>query len=305
MDTPRLVALGSCYVDYNIGDFPARTAAQEESELIGGAYENVAGGSAVNFCRLAGRLGIAPSFVGVTGKDVMAQTLRLLLERDGVEVHIAQIEGEQTNVGWNVTETGGIHRMDIIGTANAAMRPETVMPALQSALNGADYLYLGGVFKLKGLLPAYDDIAAMAHEQGVQVVVDHGRLPAETSEETRQTVRRLVSAADYYFPSKNEFLAVWDFQSIEQGIRQLQQQAPDLTVIVKNGADGAVFMQDGEVAAVRPPRIVQGGDVTGAGDSFNAGVIAAHAAGRELPESVAFGCAVAVAKISGQPLPQL
>ncbi len=56
------------------------------------------------------------------------------------------------------------------------------------------------------------------------------------------------------------------------------------------------------VATIKAEKII---NATGAGDSFNAGVMAALAQERPLVGAVQYGCSVAAARISAQTIPQL
>ena len=74
------------------------------------------------------------------------------------------------------------------------------------------------------------------------------------------------------------------------------------TIIVKCAEEGAYGIENGEVVhmfafSVRPRNTV------GAGDSFNAGMIAAQSVGLTLRKSMEFACAVAALKISRDELP--
>jgi ribokinase len=61
-------------------------------------------------------------------------------------------------------------------------------------------------------------------------------------------------------------------------------------VVVKLGAEGAVAFGSGEVVSVAAPA-VDAVDATGAGDSFDAGFLAAWLSGAGLERSLALGCA--------------
>jgi sugar/nucleoside kinase (ribokinase family) len=113
-------------------------------------------------------------------------------------------------------------------------------------------------------------------------------------------IRTLIPKADYYFPSTDEFLALWGAPNIEAGL--LGRDWGRAQVALKDGAQGAWVVIDG--AAVRVPSYpVIPQNTVGAGDAFNAGVIAAVQSGIDFAEAVRYGCATAALKISRSTLP--
>src|SRR5262249_4542625 len=65
-------------------------------------------------------------------------------------------------------------------------------------------------------------------------------------------------------------------------------------LVVKLGERGALCADGTRRYLVRPPPVTVA-DTTGAGDCFNAGVIAGLLSGEDLPSAVALGCAVGAA----------
>jgi sugar/nucleoside kinase (ribokinase family) len=302
----EVIAIGTCYVDTNLPNYPfASTGIPAEVELVGGHYETVAGGSAVNFCRFLGNFGLRTAFIGMAGKDTNGDSLERALELSGVTSSLVRNETVLTNISFNMTNTEGEHIMLVAGTANAALNGETVLPKLQETLDGTKMVYLGGCFKLKNLAPAFDEIATITQKHGKSLVVDHGRIPQDLSDDMNKAVKQLVRGSRYYLPSRDEFCSLWGVGSIEEGIQYLHSEAPSLTVIVKDGANGAWYYEDGRVhhAPARPvERVV---DATGAGDSFNAGFMTAINEGISLSGAVVYACRVGAAKVSGQVMPSL
>lgn len=78
-----------------------------------------------------------------------------------------------------------------------------------------------------------------------------------------------------------------------------------MVVVVKDGKNGAVMVENDICKRVPASDIGPAHELTGAGDSFNAGVIAAILGGKRLDQAVVYGCAVAGAKIARLPLPRL
>lgn len=306
MKTFDVVAVGSCYVDMNASDYPIGQAGiANETELVGGEYETVSGGSAVNFCRLVGALGLQSAFIGVVGKDSMGDMLEGLLVTEGVRPKLVRKSEVQTNVSFNMTSPSGGHIMCVAGTANASLSPDDVLPVLRDTASNAGAIYLGGCFKLKSFVGSFLAITEIAQENNAALFVDHGRIPRDIAPQMIAGVQELVLGADYYLTSRGEFIQLWGVSEIEEGMRLLHGKAPKLTVVVKDGANGAYYSEQGEARHVATSKVDTVLNLTGAGDSFNAGFMAAISAAHPLPAAVAYGCTVAAAKISGQSIPQL
>jgi sugar/nucleoside kinase (ribokinase family) len=87
-------------------------------------------------------------------------------------------------------------------------------------------------------------------------------------------------------------LGVAGTAALEQAVSALIAAGPRL--VVKLGERGALCADGARRYLVRPPPVTVA-DSTGAGDCFNAGVIAGLLSGEDLPSAVALGCAVGAA----------
>lgn len=304
MKQVEVIAIGTCYVDTNLPNYPfASTGIPAETELVGEHYETVAGGSAVNFCRFLGGFGLRTAFIGMAGKDTNGDSLETSLQSSGVIPSLVRNDSVLTNISFNMTNAEGKHIMLVAGTANAALNGETVLPKLREMLNVTKMVYLGGCFKLKNLAPVFDEIANVTREHGKSLVVDHGRIPPVLGDDVRDAVKQLVRGSRYYLPSRDEFCALWGVESIEVGIQRLQSEAPNLTVVVKDGANGAWYFEADQLQHIPAQPVEKIVDATGAGDSFNAGFMTAVSKDASLAEAIRYACSVGAAKVSGQTIP--
>jgi len=303
----RVAAFGACYVDINVPNYPfADSGIPAEVELIGDEHEVVSGGSAVNFCRMLGNLGLDTTFVGVAGdeNDLMGDVLTTLLSREGVTAALIRQQGALTNLGYNLTNKSGKHIMCISGTANAALSSETVLPKLQEIAAEMQMIYAGGCFKLKAFMQGFEELPRHIGDS-TTLTVDHGRVPKDLSPDMARVVRQFVLQADYYLPSRDEFCTFWNTPSIEAGLELLHAAAPELTVVVKDGPNGAYYRDDTGIQHALGLPVEHILNLTGAGDSFNAGFIRGIAAKKSVGEAATYANHVAAAKISGRPIPQL
>lgn len=301
-----VIAFGSCYVDTNARDYPfGGNGISKETELIGSHYETVAGGSAVNFCRLLQKFGLTSAFIGMAGSDKNGDTLETLLQESGIRSALIRESDLLTNISFNMTNPQGAHIMLVAGTANAALHPDIVFPKLGKIIQNTKILYLGSCFKLIKFADAFDQLIDLTKEHHVDLVVDHGRIPKDVSQEMLVAVKRLVQHAAYYFSSRDEFCQLWKVEDIEIGLQGLHKQTSQVRTIVKDSANGAYYWANGSVQHVDAVKVEKVIDVTGAGDSFNAGVMTAVVKGFTIDKAVTYGCEVAAAKISGKHIPHI
>ena len=296
-----IIGIGSIYLDINAPNFPfTKDGIKIETEVVGGEYEAVPGSSAVNFSRLCAQLELESIFVGKVGNDTVGRLLPTLLKEAGVTPQLITSAEVSTNVAINLANPEGDLLGMVVGSANQSLHASEVLEKVTSLLDDAEYLYLGGCLKLKTLIPAYEKLVQIAKAHNVKVIVDHGRVTNSVTSEERVHVKNLVRQADYYFPSKDELCDLWEVATIEEGLQKLAT----INTIVKDSTNGAWALVDGQAFNV-PCFTVKAQHVVGAGDSFNAGFMAAQKMGKNLEESMRFGCAVAALKISRPALPTL
>ncbi len=297
-----LIAVGAVYVDINCPEFPLGTEGlRPETETVGGDYALAPGGSAVNFALLCSSLGLATELIGKVGADAMGELLLDLLRDSGVRPHLIVDKGVTTNVSMNLVDQAGRSVMAVVGDANRSLGPTEVVDTTTGRLPTSAFLYLGGCFKLSRLLPAFDELVGLAKASGTQVIMDHGRLNASVTEDERVMVRRLAQRVDYYLPSRLDLLHLWRADSIDRCMRALDADIAG-TLVVKDGERGAVTVIDDEVVRV-PAYDVNPIHTVGAGDTFNAGLIAAMSHGQVLLDAIRFACASAALSISRPELP--
>jgi len=158
-------------------------------------------------------------------------------------------------------------------------------PQLDAALEHFDAIYLSGI-SLAILPPAdrerlTDRLAACA-AQGVQILFDGNYRPAlwQNRSETRAAYARLLPHVHLALMTDDDERALWDDADIEATIARLQT-AGVKNIIIKRGAEGALYAAGDERIAVAGERVARVIDTTSAGDAFNAGYLARYLQGAE------------------------
>jgi ribokinase len=296
MKQPRLLSLGTIYIDINCINFPFDKALFANRETTGNEYLLELGGSALNFAKIASKLQIQTTFIGKVGDDAMGKQLVHLFKENKINPAIVVDPHVQTNLAIHYIHPDGSSIMTSSGSANQNLTYENALLMMNMHAKHIDYLYLGGCFKLKQLLPSLPEIAKTAKEKGMQIVLDHGRINNTVSQEDITYIYNLLPFVDIYLPSIDEFFELWDVKDIDEGYAKVKKISKAL-VVIKQGDLGAVgFHNDKKIAIPAFP--VQAINTVGAGDSFNAGLIKAHSNGTGLSECIQYACATAAAKIT-------
>jgi ribokinase len=242
----------------------------------------VLGGSGGIVAAGAARLGLRVAIAGCVGDDALGRAMLAAL--DGVDVSAVRMGAEPTGVSVGLARPGDRAVLTALG-ALAEFRAEHVPDALLAA---ARWVHVTSPFLQPGL-----DVAAVAARAAGTTSLDPGWDPHERWELAWE-------GFDVLLPNAQEAQRLSGEDDVEAAARSLAAKGP--TVVVKRGADGALAVGGGVDRAVpseagdrdvvrvaAPP--VDPVDATGAGDSFDAGFLAARLAGEDLAGALALGCA--------------
>lgn len=301
--TKKIVSFGAIYCDINYTRFPLPDQLQLDTEIVGSDYSVELGGSAVIFARVASSLGMEPVFIGKIGVDMMGSAVTKLMEEEHITPSFITNINVSTNISSNFVRGDGKSLMTVAGSANQEMTGDEVKNKLFENLPQVQYLYLGGSFKLKNVLPFYQQIILKAKSNGVKIILDHGRVTNATSEEDKKIIRDNIQHIDYYLPSRDELLSVWGETDIKTAMMNIKSKMGGV-IVVKDSTNGSLGIATDEIVEcpIFPVALL---NTVGAGDSFNAGFVFAQSEGLHLLESLRFASATAALKISRFELPSL
>lgn len=236
------------------------------------------GGSVFNTAVALGRLGARVALISGVSEDLFGAMLAGGLTASGVETGCLIRSARPTTLAF-VTLTDGEARYAFYdeATAGRMLTPDDI-PALPppDATGGA--LFLGGIsLAVEPCASAYEALAR--REAGRRLIVlDPNIRPGFIADEAafRARLGRLMALADIVKLSGDDL----DWISGPEGevtdrARGLLTLGPGLIVLTR-GAEGAVALRPaGEVRV--PARLAQVVDTVGAGDTFNAGLLASLA----------------------------
>ena len=226
----------------------------------------VPGGSSTIVAAGAARLGLPTSLVAAVGDDLFGRFMLDAMAERGVDTGGCVIRADVAT-GLTVALTRGDDRAILTAPgAIATLRAEDVDGV---RLRRATHLHVGSYFLLEALRPGLGELVRTARAAGATVSLDPQGDPAGGWD---GGMRDLLPSIDVLFVNETEAAAI---DGARAGL-----------VVVKRGARGA---SAGGVD-VAPPA-VDAVDATGAGDSFDAGFLAAWLAGEPVEQALRLGCA--------------
>jgi sugar/nucleoside kinase (ribokinase family) len=278
-----LVILGDCNPDVLVVGGDVTPAFGQEEKLVG-SVSLVIGGSAAITAVAAARLGLSVALVAVVGADAAGEFMLAQLVREGVDTAAITVRQDQPT-GMTVALSRGADRaiLTALGTIPSLDAPD--VPA--ALLTAARHVHVSSYFLIEHTLGlGLAGLFAAARAAGAATSLDTNWDPAGGWGGAQ--LREVLAETSLLLPNEGEALRISGAADLDAAVGVLTGWGPDL--VVKLGARGALCAQGSrrDVAKLDPVTPV---DATGAGDCFNAGLIAGLAEGLALAEAARLGCA--------------
>ncbi len=276
--------VGDCNPDVLVlGDDVTPSFGQQEKLVEG--ISMVIGGSAAITAVAAARLGLSVRLVAAVGADPAGDFLLGQLSREGVDTAAVAVRDDMPT-GMTIALSRGTDRA--ILTALGAVASLTTQDVPAPLLARARHVHVSSYFLLEHALgPGLAAILAAARAAGATTSLDTNWDPA--GKWGGDHLSASLAHTDVLLPNEAEALRIAGEPSLPAAAQALTAAGARLAVkLGERGvlcADGAVWHR-AELPPVTPV------DSTGAGDCFNAGLIAGLLRGLVLPDAAALGCAV-------------
>lgn len=246
-----------------------------QAEQLLTAADLVLGGSAAITAAGCARLGLRTALYAAVGDDVFGRLVRADLAERGVTLLAADGHGEPTGLTVVLSEPDDRGMLTLLGTISA-LRPSDISDEL---LGRADHVHVASMYLQPALTSGLAGIFARARKIGCTTSLDTNWDPAEKWE----SLTEILASTDVFLPNEAELLAITRADDPDAGAATLVEAGT--AVVMKDGARGArAWWPGGSCAA--PGRAVEVVDTTGAGDSFNAGFLAARLSGLDMAAAV-------------------
>ncbi|MBC2771647.1 sugar kinase [Rhizobium sp. AQ_MP] len=237
-------------------------------------------------------------YVSAVGNDGLSDRLLDFLISQGIgTTHVRRLADKTIGL-YYITLKDGERSFTYWRNDSAAKRLASDPAALARALDGADVAYWSGI--TLAILPNQDRLAlieALSHfaGRGGTVVFDPNLRPRlwDNPDTMRGWIHRAAAVSDLCLPSFEDE-ATWFGDSDPAATARRYQAEGARRVIVKNGADDiTVAVNNSGLFKFPTPPVERVVDTTAAGDSFNAGYLAAELDGAALADAVAAGAELA------------
>lgn len=237
---------------------------------------------------------VTVSYLTVVGDDAISQDMVAGMRDSGINTDFVRTSPDKT-VGLYLISLNNGERSFSYWRGQSAARTLADDPGLLAqAMAASDLIYFSGI-TLAILEPGARAtlLAALADARaaGKAIAFDPNLRPKlwASADEMTSAIMQGATVSDVVLPSFEDE-AGWFSDASPEATATRYANAGAITVIVKNG-DQAVYFADGPTRGEVPVTPVADlVDTTAAGDSFNAGILAGHAAGLSLRDGIALAC---------------
>ncbi len=276
----QILSIGECMIEL----------ARQTDGRFGLAF----GGDTFNTAVYLARLGANIHYLTALGSDPYSREILQLAHDEGVSTtHIQVAEGR--SAGLYLIETDNGERSFWYWRENSPARDIFCGAGLAKALaaiQDASIIYFSGItlsLYADSGLDEFENALRRAKSRGARIIMDSNYRPRGWQIEkhsTQHIFERFWSLADIALPTFDDEQLLWDDQTADATIQRLSALGVG-EICVKLGSDGARVTADGTDHHIHTEMIPNPVDTTAAGDSFNAGYLAARLNGHSAQDAVA------------------
>jgi len=252
-----------------------------EREVLASGFEVTLGSSSAIVAHNLASLGVATGFITRVGRDELGRLALDRLAASGVDISKVVIAEGETKTGVTVLLHHGSERRILTypGTMFEMTRADLNFEYLASAR----HFHLSSLFLHRGLEADLPELFRELKRHGLTLSLDTNDDPEDKWD---GVLRELLPYVDLLLPNRDELLRMTRTDSMDKALADLSAVVP--VIAVKCGSEGALVQSRDRRIAVPGVR-VHPVDTIGAGDSFDAGFLAAWLSGYSLEECARAG----------------
>ncbi|MDB3996490.1 sugar kinase [Gammaproteobacteria bacterium] len=288
--TIKLAALGECLI--------------EISELDIKTNENIKkfayGGDVLNTSVYLSRNNIKTSFISALGNDINSHWLLGEWQKENIDCSLVQkLDGYYPGLYMIELDDNG-ERSFMYWRNNSAAKNffENIKLLKKTLLNikDFDYIYFSGITlaimseEVRGYFINYLKIF---RQNGGKVIFDsnYRSILWKTQYQAKSNYTKAYKNCDIALPTYDDEKLLFNYKTKKECVQAIQKKGVK-DIVLKLGKDGCFYLDEGKQVLVSTGK-VKSIDTTGAGDSFNAGYIAAIINGKDKNNACKYGNSIA------------
>lgn len=241
------------------------------------------------------------SYLTAVGDDTISRQMKALMRDSGIDDRFVQIAPNKTVGLYLISLDQGERSFSYWRGQSAAKSLANDVSVLDAAMAASDLIYFSGITLAILSLDrraALIDALRKARVAGKTIAFDPNLRPQLWLSDAEMTdaIMEGATVSDLVLPSFEDE-ADWFKDANPKATADRYLTAGAMTVIVKNGANPVLYAEGGTYAEIAVTPVDTLVDTTAAGDSFNAGVFARHAAGDTIANGIAYACAMSRAVV--------
>jgi 2-dehydro-3-deoxygluconokinase len=270
-----------------------------------GRFSLTCGGDTFNTAVYLARAGLPVSYASALGDDRYSDGILAMAAAEGVAADlILRVPGRLP--GLRLIETNAAGERGLFSWAETSpARDLFELPDWTRVAEGmlaAKLIYFSGItlsLYSNNAIGRFLAVVEMARQKGTRVAFDGNFRPRGWRGDlarTRTVFMEALKRVDVALPAFDDEAVLWGDPSPEATVDRLQAFGIG-EIVVKNGPNSALVAANGKREFVPVPEVVAPVDTTAAGDSFNAGYLAARLTGSGPVEAAAAAHRLAAQKV--------
>jgi 2-dehydro-3-deoxygluconokinase len=270
--TKRIVSIGEVMIEMTRGQ--------------DGRFSQACGGDTFNTAVYLARRGLSVAYATALGDDIYSDRIVSLANAEGISTDLmVRVPGRLPGLYLIETDAKG-ERSFSYWRENAPARELFELPdwgRVAESIVGARIVYFSGItlsiYSNQGL-GRFLALLELARKAGTKIVFDGNYRPRAWKgdvQRTRTVFMEALKRVDIALPTYDDEALLWGDPSPDATIERLQAFGI-AEIAIKNGPNSALVASGGHKEFVPVPDVVVPVDTTAAGDSFNAGYMAARLA---------------------------